>query len=173
MKTTSIITTVKLTILVVLFSLSTFAIGDNVNYKLENTAPTLPLISMEDSVVYEINRLQFKYPHIVLAQAKLESGNFTSNVFQRNKNMFGMKMPSRRPTTAVKQKSSYAYYDTWVHSVIDQRIYYAIYLEHKTEEQVYAYLSKYYAEDPHYVQSLKKIIQREKLKEKFFNDNVI
>jgi flagellum-specific peptidoglycan hydrolase FlgJ len=124
-------------------------------------------MSLEDSIAYEIKRLDFKYPHIVLAQAKQESAHFRSKLFVNNNNMFGMKMPTRRPTTAVKQKSSYAYYDTWVHSIIDQKIYYTLYLEHRTEEQVYAYLSKYYAEDPNYVKSLKRIIEREKLKEKF------
>lgn len=138
--------------------LSTF----NSNFKEEPT-----LLSLEDSIAYEIKRLEFKYPHIVLAQAKQESAHFSSKLFVNNNNMFGMKMPTRRPTTAVRQKSSYAYYDTWVHSIIDQKIYYTLYLEHKTEDQVYAYLSKYYAEDPNYVKSLKRIIQKEKLKEKF------
>jgi hypothetical protein len=129
--------------------------------------------TLEDSVVYKITKLQFEHPHIILAQAKHESGHFTSRAFKRNNNMFGMKMPSRRPTAATRQKGSYAYYETWQHSVIDLRIYYALYLNNKTEEEVYSYLSKYYAEDPNYVRSIKAMIQKENLKDKFVNDNII
>jgi hypothetical protein len=39
-------------------------------------------------------------PYMV-AQAKLETGNFRSRVFRENKNYFGMKMPKVRPTKAI------------------------------------------------------------------------
>lgn len=142
-------------------------------YPAVEVMPRMELPTMEDSVAYEISKLDFKYPHIVLAQAKLESGNFTSTLFQNNNNMFGMKMPSRRPTTAIGKKASYANYNTWVCSIQDQKIYYSKYLDHKTEEEVYTYLSKYYAEDIRYVQKLQKIIEKEKLREKFYNDNIV
>lgn len=36
------------------------------------------------------------------AQAKLETGNFTSKVYLKDNNMFGMKLPVKRPTVATK-----------------------------------------------------------------------
>ena len=44
----------------------------------------------EDKMVEKIKELGFKYPHIVMAQAILETGNFKSPVFQENHNLFGM-----------------------------------------------------------------------------------
>jgi len=38
----------------------------------------------------------------ILAQAKHETGNFTSNLYLKNNNLFGMKLPTRRPTVATK-----------------------------------------------------------------------
>ena len=35
----------------------------------------------EEKLIEKIHRLNFKFPHIVLAQAKLESGNFKSAIF--------------------------------------------------------------------------------------------
>lgn len=63
-------------------------------------------------------------PYIV-AQAKLESGNFTSRVFKLNNNYFGMKMPKVRPTTASSpgllspEGNNYAYYNSESDSVAD------------------------------------------------------
>lgn len=162
------LTTLIATLLVVigLDQINTSALSFfNWNEPSQINQPTLE--SFEDSVVYKIDKMQFKYPHIVLAQAKLESGHFKSKVFKQNNNMFGMKMPSRRPTVAVRSKSSYAYYNTWEESVIDLRIYYGKYMENKTEKQVYQFLSKYYAQDPEYVNKLKSMIEREQLKQKF------
>lgn len=172
MKTFTKLLTVK--IIFVLFILTAGSITlSQEPYPAVEVMPMIELPTMEDSVAYEIAKLDFKYPHIVLAQAKLESGNFTSTLFQNNNNMFGMKMPSRRPTTAIGKKASYANYSTWMCSIQDQKIYYSKYLDHRTEEEVFAYLSKYYAEDSRYVQKLQKIIQKEKLKEKFHNDDIV
>ena len=45
----------------------------------------------EDALITLFKECNIRYPHIVLAQAKLESGNFTSKVFRQNHNMFGMR----------------------------------------------------------------------------------
>ena len=45
----------------------------------------------KDKFITKIKQLNLKYPHIVYAQAMLESGNFTSKIFRENNNMFGMK----------------------------------------------------------------------------------
>jgi len=127
----------------------------------------------EQSLTTYISKLQFEHPHIVLAQAKLESGNFTSRIYKQNNNMFGMKEPKKRVTVSNGSKGAYAYYDTWMHSVIDQRIYYAKYLDGKTEQQIYTYLENNYAEDKQYVSKLKNIIHKQNLKERFNNEYIV
>lgn len=134
--------------------------------------------TFEDSVALYIHKLEFEHPHIILAQAKLESGNFRSYVFRKNNNMFGMRFPRQRETVAIKDVGGYSYYDTWMHSVIDLRLYYSAYLDGKTEDEVYAFLGRRYAQSPQYVSALKQIIKRENLKQKFIaiklsNDNIV
>ena len=125
------------------------------------------LETFQDSVAYYIHKLEFEHPHIVLAQAKLETGDFRSRIFRQNNNLFGMKMPSRRSTSAHGSKSSYADYHSWEYSVIDLRLYYSTYMEGKDEKEVYTFLRRYYAEDPNYINKLKTIIEREQLKDRF------
>jgi hypothetical protein len=45
----------------------------------------------ETKLIEKIRQLNFRYPHIILAQAKLESGHFKSTIFLENNNMFGMR----------------------------------------------------------------------------------
>ena len=45
----------------------------------------------ENKLVESIQKLNFRFPHIVLAQAKHESGHFKSSIFKESNNMFGMK----------------------------------------------------------------------------------
>ena len=39
----------------------------------------------EEKLIEEINKLNFKFPHIVLAQAILETGHYKSKIFKENK----------------------------------------------------------------------------------------
>lgn len=122
----------------------------------------------EAKLIAEINKMHFKYPEIILAQAKVETGNFTSAIFKSNHNLFGMKEAQRRLTTALETQMGHARYETWKDSFYDYVIYYSSYLRSlDTEEQYYDYLSQNYAEDPRYVSTLKTIIARENLKSKF------
>ena len=122
----------------------------------------------EEKLVQKIKDLNFRYPHIVLAQAKLETGYFTSTNFVQANNMFGMKQAKARANTALRTERGHAYYDTWVESLYDYALYHNAYLNKlRTESQYYNYLSQNYAEDPFYVSKLKKIIEKENLKEKF------
>lgn len=49
--------------------------------------------------------------YIILAQARLESGHFSSTVFQQNCNPFGMKEAKVRPTTALGTHRGHAMYE--------------------------------------------------------------
>ena len=107
------------------------------------------------------------YPEIILAQAKVETGNFTSPIFKSNHNMFGMREPNKRITTVIETQNGHGYYDNWKDSFIDYALYYSRYLSELNEEEYYGYLSQYYATDPRYVATLKAMIVNQNLKSKF------
>jgi uncharacterized FlgJ-related protein len=122
----------------------------------------------ETKLIEKITELNFKYPYIILAQAKLESGHFKSTIFLENNNMFGMKEAKLRANLAKGTNRGHAYYETWQESVIDYALYYSSYLRSiKTEGEYFEYLRQNYAEDLTYVQRLKEIIKKEELKNKF------
>jgi uncharacterized FlgJ-related protein len=122
----------------------------------------------ENKLIEKITELNFRYPHIILAQAKLESGHFKSTIFLENNNMFGMKEAKLRANLAKGTNRGHAYYETWQESVIDYALYYSSYLRSiKTEGEYFEYLRQNYAEDPTYVQRLKQIIEKQELKNKF------
>ena len=66
-----------------------------------------------------ILELNLRFPEVVLAQAKLESGNFTSRAFREQNNLFGMHVARSRPTLAKKGKGRLAHYSSWRDSVVD------------------------------------------------------
>lgn len=122
----------------------------------------------EEKLISKIEELNFRFPHIILAQAKLETGNFKSESFVGGNNIFGMKQAKSRANTAQGTEFGHAIYDTWKESLYDYALYYNAYLNKlKTESQYYSYLSQNYATDPEYVNKLKNIIQRDNLKDKF------
>ena len=112
----------------------------------------------EENLKNLLLELNVKFPHIILAQAKLESGNFKSHMFIENNNIFGMKEAKKRPTTNKGTQNGHAYYENWKDCVIDYAFYQAAYLNDiKTEEQYYQYLAGSYAEDPGYIAKVKVI----------------
>lgn len=102
--------------------------------------------------------LNIKYPHIVMAQAQLETGAFKSAIFKENHNLFGLKQATKRPTTNKGTENGHAYYESWRESVVDYAFYQATYLKDiRTEDEYLQYLGANYAEDPNYVVKIKKI----------------
>jgi len=106
-----------------------------------------------------IIELNIKYPHIVLAQAQIESGNYKSQIFRENNNLFGMKVATKRPTTNKGQENNHAFYNNWRESVIDYAFYSAQYLSDiKSEKEYLEYLRQNYAQDSNYVKKILDII---------------
>lgn len=104
--------------------------------------------------------LNVKFPNVVFAQAKLESGNFRSKIFEENNNLFGMKQPSVRTTTATGEQYNHATYNSWRESVLDYALYSCKYTSNiQTEDEYIAYLGSRYAEDSNYVNKLKNIVK--------------
>ena len=113
-----------------------------------------------------MKELNIKFPHIVMAQSKLETNNFKSGIFKENHNLFGMKEARVRINTAKGTNRNHAYYDNWESSVYDYAFYQCRYLSAlTTEAEYYRYLAGSYAEDPHYVSKVKNIATQ--LKDKF------
>ncbi len=122
----------------------------------------------EEALIDLLRKTNIKYPYIVLAQAKIESGNFTSKIFKSNHNLFGMKEPNVRTTTALGTKSGHAYYSDWVSSVYD----YAMFQNNRmqgvdSESEYYAKLADGYAADSTYAVVIKKTVDSLKLKKYF------
>ena len=110
----------------------------------------------EEALKNLLLELNVRFPHIVLAQAKLESGNFKSRIFLENNNFFGMKEAKRRPTTNKGTQHGHAIFDTWEDCAVDYAFYQAAYLNDlKTEDAYYQYLSASYAGDPGYIAKVK------------------
>ena len=122
----------------------------------------------EEKLIQMLKDLNVKFPHIVLAQAKLETGHFKSNIFNENHNLFGMKEARVRIHTAKGTQHNHAYYDDWKESVYDYAFYQSTYhSDKKNERQYYRALDKSYAESKNYSDALKNIIERENLYELF------
>ena len=122
----------------------------------------------EEKLIDLLKELNVRFPHIVLAQAKLESGNYKSKVFLQNHNLFGMRQARVRVNTAKGTNLNHAYYDTWKESVIDYAFYQCRYMSNaSTEAEYFIALDASYAEATQYSGILKQIIKKGDLKKYF------
>jgi flagellum-specific peptidoglycan hydrolase FlgJ len=118
-------------------------------------------------VYEELVRLDVKFPDIVLAQTILESGNFSSKVAKQNNNLFGMRMPKVRQTTAVGQRYGYARYYNWKDSVKDYKLWQEALLKrypNMTRGQYKSYIDRIYSTGKNYISKINLIIQKNKNK---------
>lgn len=103
-----------------------------------------------EQVLAEIQRQGIPHPQIVLAQARLETGNFKSDRCRRDHNLFGIKHGKR-----------YARYARWQDSVADykRRI-----SSRYQGGDYYAFLQRIgYAKDPQYQSKVRNIVKTSKL----------
>lgn len=144
---------IKNTILVVaLMTLSVRVGGSNHTYK-----PSLPF--SEYNLIKVMNQVGILFPDVVMAQSRLETGNFTSKVFKENNNLFGMKLPRVRNTTAIGEQNSHATYASWLQSVADYKLWQdEVIKKYRTKRAYLRYLSKNYAEDKKYIHKLKQML---------------
>ena len=120
----------------------------------------------KEAFITYMKEVNIKYPHIVYAQAMVETGGFKSEIFKNNHNLFGMKRARIRCNIAQGTKRGHAFYNHWTESVIDYALYQTSYMHRiKSESDYFAHLDKSYAEDPTYVSKLKAIIQSNNLEE--------
>ena len=108
-----------------------------------------------EDMVYSMN---FPYPDIVIAQAKLETGHFKSEVFKMNNNLFGMRHPLRRVTLSRGSNLNHAVYNSWQHSLMDYAMWYNKYCsKFQTKDEVYNYLQRVYSTNKNYIKILKQV----------------
>lgn len=113
----------------------------------------------EENLERRIEELGIAYPDIVLAQAKIETGYFTSDIFKENHNMFGMKVAKQRETTAIGENRNHAQYTNWLQSLIDYKLWQDKMIHKARNKRAYlAYLSRNYAEDKNYIRKIKKLL---------------
>lgn len=110
---------------------------------------TVCVVPLNDSTLYkELQKQGLHHPEIVLAQAKLETGNYSSALCVNSNNLFGLR----------KSKKEYYAFDTWQESVVA----YADFIQRKYDppEDYYQFLSRIgYAEDLNYINKVKEIVK--------------
>ena len=118
--------------------------------------------SISDGVLYNhLLSMRAPFPKVILIQAKIESNNYKSNLYQKNNNMFGMKISTERVTTAGDGRAGYKSYINWKESVTDYILWqFSHNVDKLSQEEYITYLGKIYAEDPKYPSKI-----RAKLKE--------
>lgn len=95
-------------------------------------------------VLQEIKRQNIPHPAVVLAQARLETGNFKSDYYRRTRNLFG-----------IKKGGKYAIYRNWRDSVMDYK---RLVSSRYDGGSYYSFLRRInYASDPNYIGKLKEI----------------
>ena len=124
-------------------------------------------VLLTHELLYEvINEKNIKHPEVVFAQAVIESGHFKSPLFINKNNLFGMRVPKKRETTAVnKGNKGYAKYHSWDSSVDDYLLWQEFTLKNKnelTKTQYLSLLGKIYAKDKNYITSLKRVMNKHK-----------
>lgn len=151
-----------------LFANKTFASKDEVivntidssNTITKNKTKSIEKLN-KDSLKKYIKRINIKHPDIVYAQAVLESSHFTSDLYYKNNNLFGMKAAKQRPYTYVGVKNGYADYTNWKQSVLDYALFQSSYMRRLNRDQYFDYLQRNYAKDTRYVLKLKAIINND------------
>lgn len=110
---------------------------------------------LKECIYYE----KIEHSDIVLIQARLETGSYTSEVFWVNNNLFGMKLPYYRKTVASGEHINHATYSHWTESVKDYKIWQTWYKNAGYRIDEYLVFLQYirYASDPRYIPKIIKL----------------
>lgn len=94
---------------------------------------------------------------LVWYQAMHESGELKSKLFQVNHNIFGMRLPEFRKTTAIGEHWRHARFASWIDAVRDYKLWQlSRHITHTISNADYLQKLANYAEDSHYIYKLKK-----------------
>ena len=93
------------------------------------------------------------YPDILLKQAKIESANYSSNIYKKTNNLYGMKKVGKRQTTQLNNTyNGYGSYNNWCLSVLDRMLWDVFTFKgEKPSREEYLKAMGIYAEDENYI----------------------
>ena len=112
--------------------------------------PEFLLKSPEEGLIEALDYYDVEYPNIVYAQAILETGHFKSKVYREYNNLFGLYNSKTK---------SYYKFDHWSESVVAYLDF--IQNKYKPPNDYYKFLLDIgYAEDPEYINKLKRIVNQ-------------
>lgn len=108
--------------------------------------PIFAFAQTKQEVLKELHRQKVPHANIVLAQARLESGNFKSDFYQKTNNLFGL-----------KKGKKYATYKHWRDSIKD----YKLRISKRYQGGCYyTFLTRIgYASDKEYIYKVKQIVK--------------
>ena len=148
---------------ILLFTSMGFGIAVKTNLFLEKIPVIIRMNEEEFSEQWlknKLTELNAENIDILIAQSKLETNNYTSNIFKLNKNLFGMKVSQTRITTNKGEQFGHAKYNSYYESVLDVCIWQQSYARNLTHDQYLRLLSEIYAEDSNYKNKLIKILTK-------------
>lgn len=160
---------VPIFVVVIVVVLSSFARTTDTIVRLVEGEKRIQLVVEDDfseeAFIQEVGKYNFRYPDLIIAQARLESGNFTSPIFKEGNNLFGMKEAKSRLNVAKGTFRNHALYGSWQESLLDRALYEASYTHKIKDRKSYvAYLDRLYAEDGTYAAKLEKAVTKNKKK---------
>lgn len=127
----------------------------------DTTAFVIP--ASDTALLTFLYQMEAWFPELIVAQAKLESGNYTSNIFLNANNPFGMTVVSKRETTQIGEYHGFGAYNHWMDACVD-RIHWDndMFSKKPHREDYVAFLSNY-ASDSLYIEKVMQI-ERQLLK---------
>lgn len=113
---------------------------------------------INDSILYKFlvdNNAWF--PDILLKQAKIESSNYSSDVYLNANNLYGMKKVGKRQTTQLNNTyKGYGCYNNWCLSVLDRMLWDIFIFDNiKPSKEEYLKAMSMYAEDTNYIKKIR------------------
>jgi len=130
---------------------------NNIAVAQTNTNDKLSDDFSEEALLAYMKKLKIKYPETVLSQSRLETGNFQSDIFKENHNLFGMKLAETRPTSAIGENRGHAQYRNWKESVIDYALlqsYIIAKLPSVNNQEYRTYIQKFYSTTADYLKRI-------------------
>ncbi|MDT8401919.1 MAG: glucosaminidase domain-containing protein [Bacteroidales bacterium] len=116
------------------------------------------------NIDFWLDYYQVRFQRVAKAQIILETNSLKSKICLQNNNLFGMKLARSRPTTAKGVRYKHAYYDNFIESIRDYKLYQDYFLVEDCPDE-YSYLkmleTNRYATALHYVDALRTIIEKE------------
>ena len=110
---------------------------------------------VNDSILYQfLFDNNAWYPEILLKQAKIESGNYSSNIYKSNNNLYGMRKPYKRSTTQSGINKGYGVYQNWCLSVLDRLLWDYYHFDEKPTKEEYLNKLQFFAEDSNYISKI-------------------